>query len=153
MTLEQIFNLLPNQIVEELKVLEQNKKWHPEIYVYDHMVLVYNKVEEYFPDDDELKICAVFHDLGKIDATFLKEDGTPTSPGHETFASSYIDKYCPKHYNIERIKSVCLYHMKAHLFKNGEIKNPKKIKNFESHPYFIDIMKFERCDEEGVGNA
>jgi len=151
MTFIDIINMLPKDIVEKLKTLEQNKVWHPEIFVYNHMELVYNKVNEYFPDDDELKICSVFHDLGKIDATKLKEDGTPTSPTHENYAENYIDKYLEKCYNIDRIKDICKYHMKAHLYSNGQLKNVHKRKVFEELPYFKDIMNFSKCDEEGIG--
>ncbi len=150
LTFKNVLDMLSLKIIEKLKVLEQNKIWHPEIYVYNHMELVYEEVVKRTPDDDEMIICSVFHDLGKIDTTFLKPNGVPTSPGHEKFAKEYIDKYVPKCYNIDRIKNICYYHMKAHLYKNGEMNNPKKRKAFEELPYFEDIMKFEICDEEGT---
>lgn len=151
MNFHEIIAFLPNEIIEKLQKLEQNKKYHPEIYVYKHLELVYDKVMEYFPNDIEYRICAIFHDLGKIDATTFKKDGTPTSPGHENYAIEYIEKYLPKipEINRKKIEEVCKYHMIAHLYNDGSMKNVNKRKAFEDRFYFKDIINFSKCDNEG----
>lgn len=151
MTFNEILSFLPKEIIEQLKETEQNPKWHPEGNVYNHLKLVYEQVENNFPDNEDLKVCSVFHDLGKIDTTHRNEEGKLISYNHENYAKEYINKYLPETYDKEKIKEICYYHMRAHLYNNGELKNNKKRKEFESLKYFDEIMKFSICDEKGVG--
>jgi len=155
----ELYNRFPEEIRTSLENQMQNPKWHPEGSVYNHIKLVFEDVQEMYPDDTDLALVALFHDLGKIDTSTIKEkDGNKfiISYNHEYFASKYIDKYIhlfnDLNPNVERIKSICLQHMKAHLYVNGKIKKKYKLELFENDKYFNDVLKFEKADSNRQGN-
>lgn len=157
MSIVEMLNRLPKEVGEKLKATEQNPIYHAEGNVYIHTQMVYEEVEKLYPDDTEMLVAAVFHDLGKIDTTFLKtkKDGTTkiSSDGHEFTSLKYLDLYLDLFEDLvvdkSRIYAMVKYHMKAHLYREGKIKKPSKINAFESNKYFEDIMKFSECDEKG----
>lgn len=152
-----LINRLPKEVVEQLKSTEQNPRYHAEGNVYVHTQMVLNEVVKLYSNDYDMQVAAVFHDLGKIDTTFIKtkKDGTTriSSDGHEFTSLKYLDLYLDLFEDLvadkSRIYAIVKYHMKAHLYREGKIKKPSKINAFESNKYFEDIMKFSECDEKG----
>ena len=144
MNFEEMINRFPKELVDKLKNTQQNPKYHKEGDVYIHTKLVFNALK-----DDDLKIAALFHDLGKIDATKKNKDGNWTSPGHEKYAVDYIEKYkklFPEAKDWNKINIVCANHMNAYHYKNKEMRQ-QKMEAFERLPYFDDIMTFMIADE------
>ncbi|MCK9445664.1 HD domain-containing protein [bacterium] len=149
---EELINRFPAELVDGLKNTEQNPIWHPEIYVYNHIKIVYEFACE--TGDNDLIIAALFHDLGKICTTqLITKDGKQkwVSYGHEIKSLPYIEQYfylfSDISTNIEKVRSITENHMRAHLYLKGEMN--KKAKSFENLEYFQDIMTFEKCDSMG----
>lgn len=141
MTFESEISKLPAEIVEALKNTPQSPKYHPEGVVYNHIKLVWECAVKKSKD---LAICAIFHDLGKIDST-TNINGKIQSIGHEHFAKKYLDKYLDRfdYDNKELIYAVCANHMKAHQLPKMRT---SKQELFKANPYYYDIMQFEECD-------
>lgn len=140
---ELMINRFPKEIVEALKNTEQNPKYHPEGQVYWHIKKVFNALR-----DNDLKIAALFHDLGKIQATKKNEKGQITSIGHEKHVGDYIKTYkylFPEAKDWNKISIVCANHMKAHLYDKKEMRETK-MEAFKKLPYFDDIMTFQNAD-------
>ncbi|MGD9678162.1 MAG: AAA family ATPase [Vulcanibacillus sp.] len=165
---EDMISLFPDEIVDKLKKTIQDPKWHSEGPVYEHIKLVFNYIQNKYADDLDLLICALFHDLGKINTTkvYEKKEGIRIHAiGHETFAEMYIDtlKECFLHFegynkiNWEKVKHVCANHMRYHMYVTKQISKPSKRENMEKHIYFSDGLKFEDADSnssiQGMQNA
>ena len=108
------------------------------------------------PETNELYVCAIFHDLGKLDTcSYEMKDGLNRLHfyGHEKYAEKYIDEYIHLYddlnIDIDKVREVCRLHMYAHEFQRGVIRNHKKIDNFRSNKYYKDIMIFAGCDNRG----
>jgi len=153
----ELYNRLPEEVRTALENQMQNPKWHPEGSVYNHIKLVFEDVQEMYPGDTDLLLVALFHDLGKLDTTEVKEDGHITSYGHENYATRYIAAYIYLYEDlnpdVDRIASICRNHMRAHQYESGQLKNAIKRQRFESHRYFNDIMKFQKSDSKRQGNG
>lgn len=145
MTFVEAITRFPEDLVGLLKSTPQPKEHHPEGSVYEHTRQVFE-----LADSLELQIAALFHDLGKIDKTFFREDtGKIVAYGHELVAKQYIDEY--KHLFPEitcwsRIKFICRHHMLIH--KIAEMR-PFKAAELRASPYFEDLLKFGVMDCEG----
>ncbi len=140
---EEMIERFPADLVRSLKKTEQNPEWHPEGNVYNHIKIVFDKLK-----DNDLKIAALFHDLGKIDTAKKNKEGKWTAPGHDKFAVDYIQEYkqlFPEAKNWDKIRTVCANHMIAHYYNDGELKKTKA-EAFEKTPYFEDILTFAAAD-------
>lgn len=156
-TFEELWNRLPESVRKATTNCKQNPKYHLEGNCDKHIELVFNYAKKHYIGDNDLLLCAIFHDLGKVD-TFKphKVTGLPTSYGHEKHANKYIDMffdlYTDVSTNKDKIKEICSNHMKAHLYKDGSLSKPSKREAFENLKYFDDIMKFSACDDGGKQN-
>jgi hypothetical protein len=155
-TFEELWNRLPESIRIDCDNCEQNKKYHSEGVVTQHIRLVFNFANTNFNGDVDLLLCAIFHDLGKPETVQIKEvDGEIriSNIGHEMKCVKYIDLYFDLFSDIstnkDKIIEVCENHMKAHLYETGLLKKPKKRQAFEELTYFNDIMNFLQCDAGG----
>lgn len=157
-TFDELWNRLPDFIRTAMKSCEQDPKWHPEGNTYTHTEMVFNYAKEHY-NDKELLLCAIFHDLGKPETTTI---GTRTNGdvkishiGHEIKSLKYIDRYFDLFSDVstnkEKVYEICKNHIRAHVYKNGEMSNKNKRKNFEKLKYFKEIMEFEMCDTNGKG--
>ena len=126
-------------IIEELKSIPQNPRYHGEGNVYIHTRNVCNELC-LLPEFNVLEItekcilylAALFHDIGKLTCTIM-EDGEITSPRHavrgskafrELFFKEYSHKYEIPYYFRERIARLIKYHGIPFHFENRE--NPEK---------------------------
>jgi len=153
-TFNELWSRLPEAVRTATAKCEQNPAYHPEGNVDVHIEMVFDYANDNYFGDNDLLLCALFHDLGKVDTFKIHpKKGVPTSYGHERHAEKYIDKYihlfADLRPNVERIKEICANHMKAHLYISGSLSKPAKRKAFESLKYFDDIMKFANCDDGG----
>jgi tRNA nucleotidyltransferase (CCA-adding enzyme) len=152
-----LYNRLPEAIRIGLEGCPQDPVWHPEGSVYNHVKLVFEDVQAMYPEDTDLLLAALFHDLGKIDTTETKPDGRITAYGHEHYAHRYIDRYIHLYDDlnpdVDKIKDVCSQHMKAHFYLDGKLKKPHKRKMFQEQTHFNDIMKFEKSDAKRQENG
>ena len=158
----------PLELIQQMKDTKQNPVWHPEGNLYNHIWMVYDgilKDVDKLHDDNywdttirDFLICALFHDLGKIQTTRLKtiKDGSQklVSYGHEEYAKEYLDKYlflfnfCYNYSDKEMIYEVCANHMRTHLF--DKMKESKKIE-FCKNPYCLQTLLFSKYDDMSKG--
>lgn len=156
---QKMISKLPCDLVDNLKMTEQNPKYHPEKTLYKHIWIVYDSILKSNIDDSlkqDLLICAIFHDLGKIDSTFLKErkngEKVLVAYGHEIYAEKYLDRYLHlflhlfNFNNLEMIYEVCSKHMRAHLFDKMSVVKQEK---FQENKYFYETMEFSKFDNIG----
>jgi predicted kinase len=147
MSFQTEINKFPEELVSKLRNTKQNLVWHPEITVYNHIWLVYNKAVKVSKD---FAIIALFHDLGKIDTTREKvlPDGTTklVSYNHADYCKSYLDKYLNlfDYDDKDKIYEVCANHMKAHDYDKFK---PSKKAEFEANTYFKETMEFSKLDD------
>lgn len=86
--------------LEQLKFLRENPKYHPEHNVYDHIIVVtdrLNTIKSFsnFPVNDHsaMVLAAIMHDICKFDVVKVNlNDGYPTCPNHEKEAYDLMDK-------------------------------------------------------------
>ena len=162
---KELWERLPIEIRTAMKNTEQDPVWHPEGSFYTHTNLVFNIVNDKYGSDNDLLLVAIFHDLGKPETQRIRsrdktfKGDVLTLPlakqkisniGHEYKAEKYIDEYfhlfSDVSTDIEKIKSICLHHLRTHLFVNNVMTNKNKRKKFEELEYFDDLIKFEDCD-------
>lgn len=96
----------------------QPLKYHPEGDIYNHTMLVVDKVAK-ITDDESVIFCALTHDFGKA---CTNPDILPSHIGHEEKGIQIIQEFCnrlrvPKIWKKKAI-STCKYHMKAGICKN-----------------------------------
>lgn len=149
---DELFYLLPAYIKLRLLELYQSPLHHAEGTVYSHSKMV----ADLLPNEIDFQLCALFHDLGKIDTTKYNEIESGikiNSIGHEVLVDKYIEhnkklfeQYNP---NWKRISTICNQHMRAHLYIEGKMSNPKKRLQFEQQEFFEDIITFAKADTEG----
>lgn len=152
---EKLINILPKEIIDNLKKTDQSPKYHKEGNVYIHTKMVFEECQKY--NDIDLMISAIFHDLGKIDThkVIVDKNGNEkiTHHKHEILSLDYIDKYFHLYEkyttNKEKIKEIVKNHMRMHLYNSGEMKKFSKRQSLESNKYFNDISKFTKCDDKG----
>lgn len=76
-----------NEILPELartQEIQQNPAWHPEIWVFEHLMQTLDAAAKLPVEKDQkliLLYAALCHDIGKVSTTILK-DGVLKSPGH-----------------------------------------------------------------------
>ena len=64
-TFEELFHRLPKELIDAMKSSRQSQTWHPEGNCDIHANIVFDLCQKNFPEDKELLLCAIFHDLGK----------------------------------------------------------------------------------------
>lgn len=154
-----IYIRLPKELRQTLADCIQDPIFHNSNSVEVHTLQVLERAIEYFPDDIDMHLAAIFHDLGKPETREVstRPDGTERIKhiGHEFLAEKFIDQYihlfADLKPNIDKIKAICKNHMRAHLYNNDTIKKHEKRIAFETQPYAIDIINFAKlCDKNGI---
>ena len=167
-TFEELINRLPDVLVNALKNSMQDPIWHPEGSVYTHTKMVFEYAKKNFPGNNDLLVCAIFHDLAKPETQTIKArdksfKGDPsTLPWkkqkisnlyHDIKAKNYIEKYFDLFSDIttnkEKILEIVDNHLRAHIYLSGEMRKPFKRNKFESLKYFKELLHFEECDSNG----
>jgi predicted HD phosphohydrolase len=150
----ELINRLPREIVSAMKQQEQNPKYHPEIYVYEHTRLVFENAKQL--NDIDLMIAAIFHDIGKIDVSTIKQTEVGdviVSYKHEEQSILYVQRFLHLYedlgINEEKISWIVENHMRIHLYNNDEIKKKSKKDKLEQHKYFKDLQIFSKLDKNG----
>lgn len=96
----------------------QPEKYHPEGDVYNHTMIVLDKVAKE-TNDEVIRFCALTHDFGKAET---KKELLPQHIGHEMSGIDIIRDFCNrlKTPTIWKKKAIatCKYHMKAGICKD-----------------------------------
>ena len=112
----------PLEVLATLETIEQNKKFHPEGNVWNHLKQVVDtaaKVKDFANDKGTFMLGALLHDLGKSTTTKRNKQGRLISYNHDTEGEKIADKiltyYDYKNDEKERILNLVKYHM-HHLY-------------------------------------
>lgn len=145
---------LINNLPTELKYLffkqwkaKQNPKWHPEGNTLKHIIIVLKRAYHYYPNDPNMIMTALFHDLGKMDTYAINpKTGEPTAYGHENNSTDYVEKYREwidqfDGVDVDEIKYLVQNHMKVKPSTWDVMKDTKK-EPIMSNPAFDKLMGF-----------
>lgn len=124
----------------------QNLQWHPEGNAYNHAKIVTNRAA--ITGNIDLIVAAFFHDLGKVDTTFINKKGTWAAYRHEFASLKYVERY--KDFikdlgaNYDAVWHIVKEHMRIQ--KYSEMR-PHKKRKLEENPYYDLICKFAELDD------
>jgi hypothetical protein len=158
-TLMDLIRSLPTELKQLLFSqwkAKQNPKWHPEGNTLKHILVVLKRAYHHYPEDPNMIIAALFHDLGKMDTYAINpKTGEPTAYGHENKSSQYLDKYRDwiesfDGIDFEEIKYLVTNHMKVKPTTWNSMKDTKK-EPIINHPSFDKLIGFtDKLDGGGV---
>lgn len=146
--------LLIRNLPDELKQLffkqwnaKQNPEWHPEGNTLKHMIVVLKRAYHHYPDDPNMIMAALFHDLGKMDTYDINpKTGHPTAHGHEFKSSDYVEQFKDwilsfEGTDIDEIKYLVSNHMKVKP-RTWDVMRDAKKEPIQSHGSFDKLMGF-----------
>ena len=127
---EEKLHVTPQELIKnltpELKELlfkqwsaKQNPEWHPEGNTLKHIIIVLKRAYHHYPDDPNMIMAALFHDLGKMDVYAINpKTGQPTAYGHEDKSADYVDQFKEwissfEGTDVDEIKYLVKNHMKV----------------------------------------
>jgi len=130
----------------------QRPDYHPEGNTLKHAIMVVKRAMKYHPNNMNIVIAALFHDIGKDKtASVNPKTGHPTAYGHEDVSAELVKQ------NIEWIKQnngdpdavyfIVKNHMNAHRLDQMK---PSKQDAIKSNPHFKDLEDFEKLDKGGL---
>ena len=135
---------------------KQNPKWHPEGNTLKHIIVVIRRAYHHYPDDPNMIMAALFHDLGKMDTYAINpKTGEPTAYGHEDKSEIYVEEFRDwiesfDGVNVDEIKYLVKNHMKVKPSTWNQMKDKKK-EPIKSHPAFDKLMGFtDKLDGGGT---
>lgn len=143
---------------QELKdILFLNKKTgqrsdkHPEGNVLKHIMIVTMRAIEKHPDDMDIIVAALFHDLGKYASTSLNpKTGQLSALQHEDISAEYVERFSDWIYKVGAyphiVKDIVSNHMRVKQL--GSMTKPKQTE-FYGKKNFDKLMKFKDIDKGG----
>lgn len=147
-----------DEMIIELKNIQQNQIWHKEGDVFTHTCYVIQEVLDTLNtitmyDLREILIySALLHDIGKLTTTIKDDQGIFHAPGHAGKSAELATKWLESHnfpqYMIDAICGVIKNHMRI-----SHVKTEKDLyKIINSLPYvsFKYLLLFKRCDNNGA---
>lgn len=164
---EEKIPVTPNELIKnlptELKQLlfkqwgaKQSSKHHPEGNTLKHIIVVLKRAYHHYPDDPNMIMAALFHDLGKMDTYAINpKTGEPTAYGHENNSTEYVDKFRQwieqfDGVNVDEVKYIVQNHMKVKPSTWDVMKDTKK-EPIKSNPSFDKLMGFtNKLDGGGI---
>lgn len=156
---KKLFSEMPKQLKELLFQqwgAKQNPKWHPEGNSLKHILIVIKRAYAHYPDDPNMILTALFHDLGKMDTYAVNpKTGQPTAYGHEDKSEMYVEKFKDwvesyEGTDVDEIKFLVKNHMKIKPSTWDSMKDAKK-EPITSHPAFEKLRGFtDKLDGGGT---
>ena len=139
------------EIIDSTKHVNQNPLWHPENDVYTHTRLVTNRLANAYPNNKNLLLAGLFHDLGKIETTKWDEiKQSWTARGHEDISVKIVDQYQnwikKMGGNPTVVRNIVQNHMRIKYLDEFRLQNKIEIVN---NPNFNDVIKFNSADYGG----
>ena len=154
-----LFTQLPSelrQILVNQWVAKQNPDWHPEGNTLKHILIVIKRAYHHYPDDPNMILTALFHDLGKVDTYKINpKTGKPTAYGHENKSEDYVGRFrgwieSYSDTNVDEIKFLVRNHMKIKPSTWDSMRNIKK-EPISTHPAFHKLKSFtDKLDGGGT---
>jgi hypothetical protein len=147
---KELINMMPDSLKNLFYTqwqAKQNPKWHIEGNTLKHIIIVLKRAFEHYPNNPDIILAALFHDLGKLDTYAINpKTGQPTAYGHEVKSGEYLEKYKDwvnsfDGVNFDKIKYLVLNHM---VIKPSTWDNMRQQKKdpIEQNPSFEDLKNF-----------
>ena len=150
-TFEQLYDLAPQELkdlIDQCKITQQSKVWHPEGNCYNHIKIVYNRARNI--EDLNLAIAGFMHDLGKVETTkpHATKPGAWPAHGHEFVSAKLVKKYADWIKELgadpELVHDVVKGHMRIQQIDNMR---PFKKEAFKQEKWFNKIAEFTKLDD------
>lgn len=142
--------------IEALAGVEQNPKFHPEGDVFEHTMLVIDAAAQLRSRAEQplaFMLSALLHDLGKIVATEVQEDGRITAYGHEVQGLPLVERQMKRLTNHQKLIAYVLNQSELHMRPNmmaGNRSHKKKTRAmFDLSVCPNDLILLSRADATG----
>ena len=136
--------------------IEQNPKFHPEGDVFEHTMLTLDCAAELRHRAEwglGFMISALCHDIGKIVATEIQEDGRITAYGHEVLGLEMVERQLRRITNHEKliayVKNQTELHMRPNMLAGSRSKKKKTRQLFDLSLCPNDLILLSRADASG----
>jgi len=140
--------------------VEQNPRFHPEGDVFEHTMLVIDcaaKLRGRAKEPLMFMISALMHDLGKIVATEVQEDGKITAYGHEVLGLPTVERQLRRLTNhqklIEYVLNQTELHMRPNKLAQSNSRKKKTRMLFDLSVCPEDLILLSRADASGKLDA
>ena len=134
----------------------QNPAYHPEGDVFEHTMLVVDcaaKLRSRAVQPRAFMIAALFHDLGKVIATEIHEDGKITAYGHEVLGLETVKTQMLRLSNDQKLLKYVLnlteLHMRPNRLSENRSKKKKTRELFDLCVCPEDLILLARADASG----
>lgn len=142
--------------IEALIGVEQNPKYHPEGDVFEHTMLVIDSAAQLRPRAEQplaFMLSALLHDLGKIVATEVQEDGRITAYGHEVQGLFLVERQMQRLTNHQKLTAYVLnqseLHMRPNMLAANQSHKKKTRALFDMSVCPNDLILLSRADATG----
>lgn len=136
--------------------LEQNPRFHPEGDVFEHTMLVLDAAAQLRERAEwplAFMLAALLHDLGKVVATEVQEDGRITAYGHEVLGLDMVEAQLRRFTGQEKLIACVLNHTELHMRPNmlagANSKKRKTRQLFDKSLCPNDLILISRADASG----
>lgn len=145
----------PFDLIKKLSEIDQNRKYHPEGNVLNHVLLVVDeaaKNKNHSKNKEVFMWAALLHDMGKLTTTKLRK-GRLTSYNHdvegEKIAYDILDKLGKDEDFKVKVSKLVRYHMQPLFFdKNLPFFDPS---NMLKECDYEEVALLSKCDRLGRG--
>lgn len=142
--------------IEALIGVEQNPKYHPEGDVFEHTMLVIDAAADLRDRAEQplpFMLAALMHDLGKIVATEVQEDGRITAYGHEVQGLGLVEAQMKRLTNnvkmIAYVLNMSELHMRPNMMADNRSHKKKTRALFDLSVCPNDLILIARADATG----
>ena len=149
-TFTEICLIAPEEVkayIEKCRETPQSKLWHPEGNVFIHTNIVYNRARR--TGNINYAVAALFHDLGKVEATFKNETtGRWSAKMHERISAKLVAKHRNWVESLGADYDIVHYIVDQHMrVKHIQEMRPSKREVFRKEPFFEFVNKFSEFDD------
>lgn len=133
------------------------KRYHREGNALTHTFLVFLEAMRMWPTEPKMWVTALLHDIGKLRACYIKENGDWSYPQHATAGVSMLSEYYPQDWEYhDEIKWYIGNHIKP-LNWRDEYSNreeaKKSLRGNVTDEMFDNLVKLAICDLRGCITA
>lgn len=108
--------VLVNKSFQKLTDIGGGKRYHNEGNAFVHTMIVFKHACDIFPDDFDMQMVALLHDVGKVYTGRKKEDGDWEYPYHSVVGAETLLEFAPDDFylypGLEKIRFYVRNHIK-----------------------------------------
>ena len=134
----------------ELWYVPQRKDYHPEGNVLKHSIVVIKRSLANYPNNINMALAAIFHDIGKLDTFKFNDNGEPTAHGHEDVSADIVNEYSDWIKSVGGNPDVVWTIVKNHMrIKYINEMRPTKRDALMQNKWYQYIYEFSKIDTKG----